>query len=212
MPFILSLFRFVFYLLYHQFAWAYDIVAAVVSLGYWNDWVRTALPYLDGRVLELGFGPGHLQLALHQKGLLPCGLDESRQMVHQAARRLTKSRCTPRLSRGCAQVLPYQTKAFDTVVATFPAEYILDPLTLKEIGRVLVQGGKLVVVSMAWITGVSPLERLAAWLFRVTGETEGLEKIWFRVETHFKETGFQARYEIVEVGKSRALVVIANRQ
>ena len=61
MRLIFSLLRPVYYLLYHHFAWTYDLVADIVSLGQWKDWVRTALPYLDGCVLELGYGPGHLQ-------------------------------------------------------------------------------------------------------------------------------------------------------
>ena len=62
--------RFFFHLLYHQFAWTYDWVAAGVSLGRWNEWVRSILPYMqEGRILELGHGPGHLQAELLKTGL-----------------------------------------------------------------------------------------------------------------------------------------------
>jgi hypothetical protein len=42
--------------------------------------VHSALPYLTGRVREIGFDPGHLQLLLNKK--TPASeLDESRQMA-----------------------------------------------------------------------------------------------------------------------------------
>ena len=57
--------RFVFYLLYHPFAFAYDLVAAAVSLGRWKKWVLSVVPFLEGnQILEIGHGPGHLQSAL----------------------------------------------------------------------------------------------------------------------------------------------------
>ncbi|NMC80811.1 MAG: hypothetical protein GYA59_15725, partial [Chloroflexi bacterium] len=33
-------------LLYHSFAWTYDGVAAVVSLGRWKGWVYSVIPFL----------------------------------------------------------------------------------------------------------------------------------------------------------------------
>jgi ubiquinone/menaquinone biosynthesis C-methylase UbiE len=70
-----------FNLLYHQFAWSYDFIASLVSLGNWKRWIITVLPHLEGpRVLELGHGPGHLQRALLNKGINTFGIDESRSM------------------------------------------------------------------------------------------------------------------------------------
>jgi ubiquinone/menaquinone biosynthesis C-methylase UbiE len=85
-----SLLRPVYYLLYHQLAWTYDFVTSVVSLGRWSDWVQSALPYLNGRVLEFGFGPGHLLPSLSENNLPAFGLDESRQMAHLARHLLLK--------------------------------------------------------------------------------------------------------------------------
>ena len=85
MRLVLFLLRSFFFVLYHQFAWTYDLVAATVSLGRWKDWVRSALPYLSGRVLEIGFGPGYLQLSLFELGIPAFGLDESRQMARQVS-------------------------------------------------------------------------------------------------------------------------------
>src|SRR5688572_31722362 len=81
--------RVFFRLLYHPFAFTYDLVAAAVSFGHWRDWVMSVLPFIQGtRVLELGHGPGHLQHALLNRGLFTVGLDESAQMGLLARRRL----------------------------------------------------------------------------------------------------------------------------
>ena len=86
-----TLLRFFFRLLYHQFAFTYDLVAATVSLGRWKDWVLSVLPFIEGnRILEIGHGPGHLQRALLDRNLLAVGIDESPQMGHLAKRNLTR--------------------------------------------------------------------------------------------------------------------------
>ncbi|HWQ83510.1 MAG TPA: class I SAM-dependent methyltransferase, partial [Anaerolineales bacterium] len=177
--------RLFFRLLYHEFAWSYDLVARVVSLGRWNSWVLSVLPYMEGpRVLELGQGPGHLQIALAEKGISVYGLDASPQMVrlaawrmHHADRRQSQKAgnpeylsLQPRLLIGAAPNLPYPSGYFDQIVTTFPTEYIFQQPTLIEIKRILRPGGSLLIIPAAWITGRSWLERLAAGLFHVTGQ------------------------------------------
>ncbi|HEX9029072.1 MAG TPA: methyltransferase domain-containing protein [Anaerolineales bacterium] len=164
--------RFFFKLLYHQFAWTYDWVAAIVSLGQWKSWVLSALPYLHGpRILEIGHGPGHLQVALRQRGFQPFGLDESRWMSRLAYLRLSRSGFIPVLVNGYAQFMCFPNASFDQVVATFPSDYIYDSHTLAEIRRVLTPGGELLVLPLAWLTSPLLLHRLAARLFIVTGES-----------------------------------------
>ncbi len=209
----LLLLRPIYYLLYHQFAWTYDLLAAIISLGRWQDWVQTALPYLDGRVLEIGFGPGHLQQSLNEKNLPAFGLDESRQMSRQASRRLRKQGAFSRLARGLAQNIPFAGGVFDTVAATFPAEYIFDPHTLTEVRRVLAPGGKFVILPMAWIIGTRPLERFMAWLLRVSGEAPGKPgPVSAAIRDRFARGGFEASSEIVKMKGSQVLVVVATKR
>ena len=135
--------RFFFRHFYHEFAWSYDFVAAVVSIGRWNQWIDSALPFVQGRrVLEIGHGPGHLQehLRLRHPGLI-VGLDESPHMGRLSRNRLLKAGIPlPNLTRALAQSLPFQDGAFDVVVSTFPAEYIFEHQTMHEVRRVLDRG------------------------------------------------------------------------
>jgi ubiquinone/menaquinone biosynthesis C-methylase UbiE len=209
-PLIQVMLRPIFYLLYHQFAWTYDLVADVVSLGRWQNWVQTALPHINGQTLEIGFGPGHLQLTLNERNIPTFGLDESPQMARQAAKRLRKNGVIPRLTRGYAQNLPFASGTFNSIVATFPAEYIFESKTLKEIQRVLTPTGQLVIIPTAWITGGNMLDRLAAWVFRVTGEAPGMPHILSNaVKSRLVSAGFSVQSEIVEKKGSQVLVILA---
>jgi ubiquinone/menaquinone biosynthesis C-methylase UbiE len=200
-------------LLYHQFAWAYDFVAGVVSLGHWRDWIMAALPHLKGRVLEIGYGPGHLQLELNKNRIVCFGLDESRQMARQASRRVRNQGAICRLTRGYAQNLPFASESFNSVTATFPAEFIFDFLTLNEIRRILTPSGKLVILPMAWITGKSLMERLASWFFRVSGEAPGKPKpISTALHDRFTQAGFDSRSEIAEMSGGQVLVILAEKR
>jgi len=55
-----SLLRPIYYLLYHHFAWTYDLAADIVSLGQWRNWARAALPHLDGRGPTISAAPKRL--------------------------------------------------------------------------------------------------------------------------------------------------------
>lgn len=213
MRLLLVLLRPVYYLLYHHFAWTYDIVADLVSLGQWRTWVRTAMPHLHGRILEIGFGPGHLQSMMHGTGLTAFGVDESRFMVRQASRRLRRESAPLRLMRGLSQAISCPAETFDTVVATFPAEYILDLQTLAEVSRVLVPGGTFVIVPFAWITGIRPLERFTAWLMRVSGEVPGkpgfMPAAW---QIQLSACGFELSRELISLPRSQVLLLSAKKR
>lgn len=189
-------------------------MAGAVSLGHWQEWVLAAVPRINvrGRTLEIGYGPGHLQAIMRAQGLCAFGIDESRQMASQAARRLQIKRLSHNLCRGYAQNLPFYNESFDSVVSTFPSEYIFDPNTLIEIQRVLVKGGRFVVVPMAWITGKRPWERLLAWLLRLVGEAPGKPgKLPEAVRERFKRSGLTVTSELVKMDSSEVLVVVGKK-
>jgi ubiquinone/menaquinone biosynthesis C-methylase UbiE len=194
-----------FKLLYHQFAWTYDWVASFVSLGAWQKWVSSVLPYLVGpRILEIGFGPGHLQVAINQKGITPYGLDESRQMAQITHKRLASLGLPSNLIRGDAQNLPFTDNCLNQVVMTFPAEYVLNLSTLTEIHRVLIDGGVAIMLPLAWITGRKPLERLTAWVNRITGEAPEWDE---RILEPIKTAGFEISWDMLDFKTSKYLIV-----
>jgi ubiquinone/menaquinone biosynthesis C-methylase UbiE len=199
-------------LLYHRMAWTYDLVAAVVSTGHWREWVYAVQPYLDGpRLLELGHGPGHLQaLLLGQPERYPgvLGLDRSPQMGRMALGRLRRAGLAPKLANAQAQRLPFASASFDQAVATFPTEYIVDPLTLAEVWRVLAPGGRLVVLPLAYITGRRLPERLAAGLFRLTGQAPAWDA---RALLPYQQAGFETRAEWVELKASTVIFIVAQK-
>ena len=162
---------FAFRLLYNELAWSYDLVSWLVSGGRWRSWQRAALPYLRGqRVLEIACGTGDLLLDLETAGYLPCGLDLSPHMLRIARRKLRRAGRTPRLCRARAQQLPFPDATFHSVAVTFPAPFIRAPSSLAEIGRVLVPGGRLVVVDGARLLARDPWSRFLGWLFAITGQ------------------------------------------
>jgi len=197
--------RIFFKLLYHQFAWMYEFVAWTVSLGSWQKWVQAASPYIEGaRVLEIGVGPGHLQLALQQKNNKIFGLDESRQMVKMANKRLRNHGFRPNLLRGDALTLPFVDESFNQVVMTFPSEYILKSATISEIRRTLVRGGMALILPVAWITGRKPWEWLVAWINRITGEAPDWNP---GVLEPLKEAGFDVSWEMIDFSNSKIVLI-----
>jgi len=205
-----------FHLLYHTFAWSYNLVAALVSLGMWNQWIAAVIPYLDQEpILEIGFGTGTLQAWMHQQKRFGIGLDESWQMIRQTRARLGRDGHQYRLARGLAQSLPFAEQTFRRVVATFPSEYIADPATLGEIWRVLQPGGQMIVLPVAWITGQSLPHRLATGLFRITNEAppkESLHSSWLvPFEHQLERSGFLVERIFIRQRHSEILVIQAQK-
>lgn len=206
MNLIQRLMRVFFDLLYQPFAFAYDLVAAIVSFGMWNDWTQSVMPFIGGtRILELGHGPGHLQLALTTRGLDSAALDKSAQMGRLAKRRLGNSM---KLARAAAQKIPFASETFDAVVSTFPSEYILDPQTLSEARRVLRNGGRFIVLPAAF-----PSNRFLKWLYQVTGESPAAldTPLKEKIKRHFTQAGFAAELKVVELRSSVLLIVLADK-
>jgi ubiquinone/menaquinone biosynthesis C-methylase UbiE len=198
-----------FTLLYNQLAWLYDWIAAIVSVGRWQNWVVAVIPYLDGpRVLELGFGPGHLQLNLSVKKYFICGIDASRKMGKLAHQRLHASGCTSNLVRGLGQNLPFAADSFNQIVSTFPSRYIFDEITLAGILRVLKPGGMLVVLPVAWIIPNNLLDRMAAKLFRFTGQATEWNT---SLVDPFIVMGFQIKIDQRRLASSEVLIIIATK-
>jgi len=176
----MRLIRFAFWALYNPLAWMYDWVSKVVSLGHWHDWQREALPELWGtRILELAFGTGDMLLDLAVMHCRAVGLELSPQMVRIAGQKLHHRGALVPVVRGRTERLPFADASFDSVLSTFPSEFIVDPDTLREISRVLCPGGRAVIVAMAQLTSErrNVWVRFLEWLYRITGQRDPLPEL-----------------------------------
>jgi len=193
-------------LLYHPFAFTYDLVAAVVSFGQWKNWGSSIIPFIEGRrILELGHGPGHLQRILLNSGLVAVAIDESASMGTLAKRRLGDSH---RLARALAQKIPFADKSFDSIISTFPTNYIFDMQTLSEAHRILRNSGRLIVLLGAW-----PRNPLLGLLFKITGESpsESFGSIKSKITETLTRANFSPEVQLVEVKSASLLVVVARK-
>src|SRR5207302_10197600 len=86
--------------------------------------------------------------------------EQSPQMVAAARDTLRRRKLGKNTTvlQGSAQHLPFPAASFDTVVSTFPTEYIYDPDTIAEVERVLRPAGRLIVAEGANILPVGLLQ------------------------------------------------------
>ncbi|HEY3078780.1 MAG TPA: methyltransferase domain-containing protein [Chloroflexota bacterium] len=127
--------------LYHEAAFAYDWVAALVSAGRWRGWTERAGRGLAGRVAEIGPGTGHLLAEMRGGGTAAVALELSPAMAARAA-----ALSPGAVARGDARALPFRTQSLDALVVTFPGPYVRDPAFWREAARVLRIGGRMRVL------------------------------------------------------------------
>lgn len=128
----------IFTLLYTRFAWAYNHVAWLASAGYWYRWVQACLPYIeDGKVLEVGCGRGYLLHEIALRGHSIVGVDYAEEMCRYA-----RTQSHQPVLRADGRTLPFPEGSFQTVITTFPAPYILEEQTQREMARVLKPNGQ----------------------------------------------------------------------
>ncbi len=170
------LWRFLFRLLYNEFAFAYDLVSYSVSLGQWSAWRRTALRHLppadDGLVLELAHGTGHLQVDLIRAGYQTVALDLSAQMGRLARRKLRRARLPADLVRGDALKLPCKSNSVSAIVCTFPTPFIYSEPALAEMARVLRPSGCVIIVLVGQLRSGRLLPALISRLYRLSGQSD----------------------------------------
>ncbi len=127
----------------------YRFASTVPFAGQWRVWQRLVLSRLTGHdVLELGCGLGDLLADMIAAGYACRAVEHSPQMVAAARDTLQRRKLGEKnwILQGSAQHLPFSDASFDTVVSTFPSEYIYDPNTIAEVERVLRPGGRLIVI------------------------------------------------------------------
>jgi ubiquinone/menaquinone biosynthesis C-methylase UbiE len=141
----------------------YRFASTVPFAGQWRVWQQLVLTRLHGHeVLELGCGLGDLLADMLEAGYACQAIENSPEMVDAARQNLVKRHLgSPNLVlQGQAQRMPFGDESFDTVVSTFPSEYIYDPHTIAEVERVLRPGGRLIVIEGANLLPVGTIQPL----------------------------------------------------
>ncbi|GCE19341.1 class I SAM-dependent methyltransferase [Dictyobacter kobayashii] len=139
----------------------YRFASTVPFAGQWRVWQGLVLTRLRGHdVLELGCGLGDLLADMLEAGYMCRAIEHSPEMVAAARDTLHRRHAGPAswVIQGSAQSLPFSANTFDTVVSTFPSEYIYDPDTIAEVERVLRPGGRLIIVEGAHLQPVGYLQ------------------------------------------------------
>jgi ubiquinone/menaquinone biosynthesis C-methylase UbiE len=216
------LLRISFHLLYHQLAPLYDAISWIVSFGQWRVWQTAVLPFIDGEdVLELGHGPGHMLVRLRQQGYRVSGADVSPQMSKLARRRIRSAGIQAAIVQAPAQRLPFAAASYDTVLATFPTEYIAEVETLREVHRVLRETGRLLILPQARLTGDALPVRLLEGLYRITGQRvipqsaddpAADSPFITTARGRFQECGFEVHMEQVDLPGSEVIILILSKQ
>jgi SAM-dependent methyltransferase len=154
----------------------YRFASTIPFAGQWRTWQRQVLTRIRGLdVLELGCGLGDLLADMLKAGYRCHAVEQSPAMVAAARATLKKRKLgQPSLViQGSAQGLPFSSNAFDTVVSTFPTEYIYDPDTIAEVERVLRPGGRLIVIEGANLLPTGFIQPLLAILHMLIYGTRG---------------------------------------
>jgi SAM-dependent methyltransferase len=139
-------------------AGAYDALVAAILEGFYARVAgEVAAAHPDGKLLEVGSGPGRLamRLAREAPGLTLTGVDLSGAMVERAARRAARAGLSGRVrfEAGDVAALPLSDEEFDGVVSTLSLHHWSDPASgLAEIYRVLKPGGEARIYDLAhWL-------------------------------------------------------------
>lgn len=142
----------------------YRFASTIPFAGQWRVWQRLVLTRIHGHdILELGCGLGDLMVDMLEAGYMCRAVEHSPQMVAAARDTLRRRKVGTDswIIQGSAQQLPFTDHMFDTVISTFPSEYIYDPDTLSEAARVLRPGGRIIIVEGS---NLLPIGFLQPWL------------------------------------------------
>ena len=136
----------------------YDALVASILEGFYARVAgEVAAAHPDGKLLEVGSGPGRLtvRLAREAPGVTLTGVDISSAMVERAARRAARAGLSQRVQFevGDVAALPLSDEEFDGVVSTLSLHHWSDPASgLAEICRVLKPGGEARIYDLAhWL-------------------------------------------------------------
>lgn len=122
--------------------------------GAWLDLLSGVLPPPPARVADLGCGTGTLSLLLAQRGYRVDGIDLSERMIERAEAKAASVDPGPRFEVADAAEPPLHPATFDVVLSRHVVWALADPAAaLRRWVRLLVPGGRLVLIEGRWATG-----------------------------------------------------------
>lgn len=199
--------------LYNQFAFLYDFVASIVSFGRWKEWISAVKESIgDGRVLEVGYGPGYLLADMMSEGKNVYGIDLSPSMARLARKKILETNQPLRISIANSIYTPFPNHTFEQIVSTFPAEYFFSHLALAEFHRIIKPGGSIVLLPLVIITGPRLRHKFLAWIYQVTGQsTKDPDALVDIARARFSEQGFDLQSQI-KTGSFYQLLILKARK
>ncbi len=147
----------------------YDLLNRVMTLGQdsaWREAMWSRVPSSAQRVLDLCTGSGVSLAGLRRAGRTVLGMDVSLAMLQVAATTSDSGGWSPRLACADGFHLPLRAGSLDAVTVAFGIRNLRPrPAALAEIARVLVPGGRLIVLEAA-APAPGPLAPFTRWWIR----------------------------------------------
>ncbi len=138
------------------------------------------------RVLDVGTGDGTYAIEAAVRGAIVTALDLEQEMLDAARARAASRGVDVTLRQGRAEQLPFDDAAFDVVIAVTVLCFVPDAqLAVREMARVLVPGGRVVLGELGRFSVWAAERRVRGWLgastwrraqFWSRGELEGLAR------------------------------------
>lgn len=137
----------------------YDFLNRLLSLGIDQHWRRFAVRQIrytpSGKILDVATGTGDVALAIAAatpSTVTICGVDFSPQMVALGSEKVKASPYADRITLHVApcEAIPFGDETFEAATIAFGIRNVVDRLVgLKEMGRVLKPGGRVVILEFS---------------------------------------------------------------
>ena len=189
---------------YNRIAPVYDSMEWVTewaAFQHWRQRLWTLVP--SGRILEVGVGTGK-NFTYHRSPDNVIGIDISDRMLVKARQKAGDGDFDIQLHQADAQRLGFADNSFDAAVATFVFCSVPDAVRgLRELGRVVKPGGKIVLLEHVRINQPAIIGKLMDWLDPLVVRLMG-PHINRRTVENVKKAGLEVEY--VEILAPRGLV------